>query len=79
MTVFGFLIELPDPHKPRHMVAAWLAIDYRGCAAFPYWTTDSFAAVRFARKEDAEAILALMKANEPRVFAEAIVTEHSWS
>lgn len=64
----GWLIELLG-HVP-HM---WLYIDLEAPVA-PAWTTDAGAALRFARKIDAQNACRFFRLSEKVIF-----TEHIWS
>jgi hypothetical protein len=58
----GWLIEL------RGRVPTW----FRLTGEEPHWTSDSHEALRFARKQDAEAYIADVG------WTEAFATEHVW-
>lgn len=61
----GWLIETQNSN-----CVAWLFIEFKSILS---WTVDSTLAVRFARKEDAEAVIKLMG------LTACIATEHMWS
>ena len=59
----GWLVECRDPNM---MQPEW----WNGYA----WTRDANTAIRLARKQDADAIIA----TDPLVFQHASATEHMW-
>lgn len=64
----GWLIELrPDNGPPK-----WL--DLSETLLHPSWTADSSKALRFARRDDAEAYYAFHIDDMPHTF----ITEHMW-
>jgi hypothetical protein len=60
----GWLVENTNPGPTR-----WLSV----VEGILHWTTDSNAAVRFSRKEDAQQVASLNRFNDT-----AIATEHIW-
>jgi hypothetical protein len=60
----GWLVENTNPGPTR-----WLSV----VEGILHWTTDSNAAVRFSRKEDAQQVAGLNRFNDT-----AIATEHIW-
>ena len=68
----GWLIE---SYSSKHNIyrAEWLTADiYTHVECWSHWTKDASKALRFARKTDADAVIAALG------WTEAVATEHQW-